>query len=92
MPKSDPLTPEQRAIQGRIGAHVSWSRTVDASARTAPARRAALERFYDEVDPDRILPEPERERRAGHARKAHMARLALASAKARRKGAVDAAA
>ena len=47
--------------------------------------RAGLERrFLDEVDPDRLLPEPERQRRAEWARRAFYQRLALASAKARR--------
>jgi hypothetical protein len=41
-------------------------------------------RFLDEVDPDRILPEAERKRRADHARKAYFTRLALKSAAARK--------
>jgi hypothetical protein len=40
-------------------------------------------RFLDEVDPDRVLPEAERRRRAESARKVYYQRLALASAKAR---------
>ena len=55
---------------------------------TANARAAFLARFVDEVDPNRELPEAERERRATAARKAHFARLAFASAEARRKRAV----
>jgi hypothetical protein len=42
-----------------------------------------LERFEDQVDPERTLPVAERERRAIAARRAHFARLAYASAKAR---------
>jgi len=41
--------------------------------------------FRDQVDPDRTLPEDERERRAYAALRAHMAKLALASSKARAK-------
>jgi hypothetical protein len=37
-----------------------------------------------QVDPKGSLPDDERERRVAQARKAHFARLALASAKARR--------
>jgi hypothetical protein len=43
-----------------------------------------MDRFYDQVDPDRSLPAAERERRAEHARKAYFQRLAAKSAKARR--------
>lgn len=73
-----------RSRWGSVGAHESWARTEDRSARTAPARQAALERFERQVDPDGTLPPAERRARAVHARKAHMARLAMASAAARR--------
>jgi hypothetical protein len=42
-----------------------------------------LERFEDQVDPERKLPVVERDRRAVAARRAYFARLAYASAKAR---------
>ncbi len=77
---------DERALRARMAAHSSWAKTADPSARTAPARKAALDRFEREVDPDGILPPAERARRAEHARKAYFTRLALASAKARRKG------
>ncbi len=57
----------------------------DAREVTAPARKAFLDRFEREVDPEGKLPDDERKRRADHARKAYMLALALASAKARRK-------
>jgi hypothetical protein len=81
-------TPAQR---GRIGAHVSWSRTIDRTARTEPGRKGFLARFELEVDPDGVLPESERVRRAEHARKAYMQKLALASAARRRKVATSSA-
>jgi hypothetical protein len=74
-----------RSLIARLAAHESWARTTDPSARTAPARRALLDRFERQVDPDAVLPAAERARRAGHARKAYFARLALRSAQARRK-------
>lgn len=74
-----------RQLAGRIGAHESWARTADRAARTAPARRAFLARFEQEVDPENTLTPAERSRRAEHLRQAHMARLALKSAQARRK-------
>lgn len=73
----------KRALAGSIGAHESWARTEDRSARTANGRRAFLERFEREVDPDGKLDPTERALRAEHLRKAHFQRLALASAKAR---------
>ena len=81
------LTPEQRSLRARIAAHEKWAHT-DPVAGTANARQAFLARFEAQVDPDGVLPEPERRRRAEHARKAHFARLALASARARRKAAL----
>lgn len=74
-----------RSLIARLAAHESWARTADPSARTATARRALLDRFERQVDPDGVLPPAERARRAGHARKACFARLALQSAQARRK-------
>jgi len=44
-----------------------------------------LARFLDEVDPQRELPEHERERRAIAARKRYFSALALRSSRARRK-------
>jgi hypothetical protein len=79
-----PLTPEQRSLRARIASHTSWANTEDPSARTAPARSAFFDRFEREVDPDRVLDPADRRRRAEHARKAYMQRLALKSARARR--------
>jgi len=73
------------ALAGRLGAHVSWAQTEDRSARTAPARQAFLDRFERQVDPDGVLSVQERGIRAEHARKAYFTRLALLSAKARRR-------
>lgn len=84
------LTPAERSLRAQIAAHESWARTDDRSARTANARRAMLDRFERQVDPDRKLPPAERAKRAEHARKAYFARLALASARARRRRVVAA--
>jgi len=61
----------------RIGAHESWARTVDRSARTAPARAALEQKFLIEAEGDPV--------RATHLRKAYFTRLSLRSAQARRK-------
>lgn len=79
------LTPEYLRLRAEIGAHTSWANTVDRSARTAPARKAMLDKFEQQVDPNNELTPGERALRAEHARKAHFKRLALKSAQARRK-------
>lgn len=84
MAQRNPVVSETRRLASRLGAHTLHAK-YDSKEITAPARRAFIARFEDEVDPDRMLPEAERQRRAEHALKAHMTRLALASAKARRK-------
>lgn len=84
MPNSPALTPNERALRARIAAHSSWAKTTDRTARTAPARRAADERFEKLVDPEGRLPEDLRIQMAQSAKKAHFAALALKSAKARR--------
>jgi hypothetical protein len=72
-------------IDRRIAAEVSWSRTFDRAARTKPARDKFLERFEREVDPEMKLPPHERRRRAEHAKRAYMLRLAKRSARARKR-------
>jgi hypothetical protein len=74
--------PQEMALRGRIGAYALHSR-YDPRLTTAKARASFLTRFEREVDPERTLPEGERKRRALAARKAHFARLALKSARAR---------
>ena len=49
------LTPSERVLRARMAAHISWAKTDDRSARTAPARQAALARFQEQVDPERRL-------------------------------------
>lgn len=74
--------------RGRIGAHTKWALTSDRVAATEPARQASTTALDGRLvstfnlDPT----SPDFERRLAHARSAHFARLALASAKARRKG------
>lgn len=79
------LTPAQRALRARAAAHSSWACTVDRSGRTQAGRDAFMRRFEDQVDPQRELSDDERLRRAEQAKKAHFARLALKSSKARQR-------
>ena len=78
------MTPTERSIRGRIGAYALHARH-DPRETTAKARATFLERFEIEVDPERTLPPEERQRRAQAARKSYFAKLALKSAKKRRK-------
>lgn len=77
------MTPEERRLRARLGG-LTRHAYCDSREATAPARKAFLERFYNQVDPERVLTPGERERRAEAAKKAHMTRLALKSAQARR--------
>lgn len=77
------LSPEERTLRARVAAHTLHSKR-DPHETTAKARQAFSEKFERQVDPQGVLPPEERQRRAMHARKAHFARMALASARARR--------
>jgi hypothetical protein len=71
-----------KSLQHQIAANARWSK--EDPARQGQIMRAGLKRrFLDEVDPERKLPEAERQRRAENARKAFYQRMALASVKAR---------
>jgi hypothetical protein len=77
------LTPEQRSLAARAAAHAQWAKERDRTARTATARKAFMDRFEREVDPDGSLDPVERARRATNARTAYYLRLSLKSALAR---------
>lgn len=77
------VIPAERVLRARIAAY-SLHSTHDSREITASARRAFLDRFVREVDPDEVLPTVERARRAQAAKKAYFTRLALKSAQARR--------
>lgn len=67
----------ERRLTASIAAHESWANTDDRSARTAPARRALEAKFLEQAGGDPV--------RAEHLRKAYFQRLALKSARARRR-------
>jgi len=79
------LSLSERVLRSRIAAYTRWAHEADRSAATAPARRAFDVRFEREVDPDGVLTQAERQRRAESARKAYFTRLALKSVQARRR-------
>jgi hypothetical protein len=80
---SDELTPAERILRARAAAYRLHS-LYDSRELTANARAAFQDRFDRQVDPDGVLPEAERRRRAECARKAYYTALAAKSAKARR--------
>jgi hypothetical protein len=77
------MSPTKRALRARLAAHAMHRRN-DGRATTAKARAAFLASFERQADPKGRLPPAERQRRAQQLRSAYFARLALASAKARR--------
>ena len=77
-------SPEQRALRASIAAHAMWANTTDYSARTAKARKAALDRFERLADPDGTMDPIARARKAEHLRQVHYKRMTLTSLKARK--------
>jgi hypothetical protein len=76
--------PADMALRGRIGGFTTHSRH-DSREITRAARETFLANFLKSVDPENLLPDGERHRRAESLRRAHFARLARLSALARRK-------
>lgn len=77
------MTMDSRS-RARLGAFAQHARN-DTRETTRAAREAFARRWEREVDPDGVLPEDERARRAEAAKRAHFQRMALRSAQARRK-------
>ncbi len=76
------LSQSERSQRARLASLTSWANTENRSARTAPARRGLEEKFLREAGGDPL--------RAEALRKAHFARLAYRSARARkRRGATN---
>lgn len=72
------MSTAEASLRGRLAAHSRWATVEDRRAATAKARKAFLDRFERQVDPDGVLEPAERARRAESARKAHFTRMALA--------------
>lgn len=83
---SEALSPAERTLRARVAAYslhsqVNSSEHMKAAQAASPGQLGYWER---QVDPDGVLDDVERRRRADCARRAHMAKLALASSQARR--------
>lgn len=84
-----PTPAVQRRLRAQIAANARWAKEPDRAAATAAARAAQLRQLEDEVDPRRELAPQERAKRVENAQRARLQRMALASAKARRRKAGD---
>jgi hypothetical protein len=84
-----PEPSREASLRGRIAAYERWAQTDDRTAATAPARAGLAARFEREVDPRGELDPAERARRVQAKRQAHFTRLALLSAKSRRRAAEE---
>jgi hypothetical protein len=85
MSTSSPLTPAQRRQRAQLANDIRWSRVPypERAAQTASARQALWAKYLNQVDPDWVLPEAEREALARRARRGDMRRLALKSSRTR---------
>lgn len=80
------MNAEERKRRAELGAHTSWANTTDRTARTAAGSRAAEARF--EKQARELHPDASDEfiaKVTENLRKAHYARMGLASAAKRRK-------
>jgi len=84
MPRYESISPAERSLRARLAAYALHGQR-DPREITAKARAAFLAKFEQQADPEGVLPLEERRRRAESLRRAHFARLALASVKARKR-------
>ncbi|GAA4545689.1 hypothetical protein [Pseudonocardia xishanensis] len=78
-------TPAERSLRARAAAHARWARCPNRTEATAAARAARDSRIEDRVDPDGVMSPQDRARAVENYRRAHMTRMALRSAQARRR-------
>jgi hypothetical protein len=82
------MDPAERTLRARLGAHTQWANETDRTARTAPGRKAAAAKFVKKAEELHPGASPEVIAAAAEQlRKAHFTRMALASAKKRKRGA-----
>jgi hypothetical protein len=79
------MNAEERRLRAQLGAEMSWAKTPDRTARTAPGSRAAEARF--ETQAREMHPDAGDEfiaKVAENLRRAHFRRMGLESARKRR--------
>ena len=77
------LSPAQRIERAKIAANARWGREPDRLAATKPGRDAAFQKLLDEADPEGVLSEAERLKRARNLQLEQMARVRFLALKAR---------
>jgi len=82
MPARDP---NERQLIAAMASNTRWALEPDRRRATAPARAGLLARFEREADPDGQLTPNERAYRAEKLLQAHMLRMSLKAATARRR-------
>jgi hypothetical protein len=80
-----PLDPAARVLRAKLAAYAMHA-AHPIEATTRAGLTAAEARWINQVDPDRVLPEAERNRRARAARKSYFLSLAFRSAQVRKAG------
>jgi hypothetical protein len=80
-----PVDPDVAHHRAKVAANARWSRRGARQEQSRKLSEARLAYYERQVDPDGTLPAKERAKLARNALEADMARLSLASAKARRK-------
>ena len=78
------VDPQTRRLQSQIAANTRWAQE-DPGPNMIRARAGIMAKLEREADPEGILPEAERRRRAESAYKVRMQRLALKSVEARKR-------
>lgn len=76
-------TAAERSQQATAAAYMSWANTTNVAQRQAPALQGQWERFRRMADPDGVLPEADRERKARQLQLAHMAKMRAAALRTR---------
>jgi hypothetical protein len=77
-------SPQFRSWRGQLGAYMSWARAEDRTAYTLTGRRALLDKFEEQVDPEVKLTIQQRAKYAEYALKTDMQRMALKAPQVRR--------
>ncbi|MEV7008232.1 hypothetical protein [Streptosporangium sp. NPDC051022] len=76
---------ERRSI-AKLAANARWANEVDRTAATATARKsspASIEYWLKKVDPDKVMPYPERIKRAENAKTAYYEKAMLKARQAK---------
>jgi hypothetical protein len=78
------LTRSERSLRGRSAVNKRWGLTPDRLAATKKMRDAAFARFLKQADPEGVLSEAERYKRARSLERSHMQNIACERERNRR--------